>query len=215
MAGVIIDCPSCGSQIQVPAFEAPVPMAPQPAAYPPAAIPQRFQNPYGQPMAPQPYGQMAPQPYPPQMPPQQPYGYPPPTAPKSNMGVVVALIVAVLLVVGGIGAYFVLGSKKVPIAVTEKDKVVQVVNAVLEANKRGEWGKEYWVDWKQGNLERLYTPTAWEIINVEYDDKDAKVLFHADSSNKYGVKISTIWVTKLSKQYGKWKVYSLEEKEGE
>ena len=70
MAGVIIDCPSCGSQIQVPAFEAPVPMAPQPAAYPSAAIPQRFQNPYGQPMG-------VPQPYPQQMPPQQPYGYPP------------------------------------------------------------------------------------------------------------------------------------------
>ena len=72
MAGVIIDCPSCGSQIQVPAFEAPVPMAPQPAAYPPAAIPQRFQNPYGQPMGgPQPYSQQM-------QPPQQPYGYPPP-----------------------------------------------------------------------------------------------------------------------------------------
>ena len=70
MAGVIIDCPSCGSQIQVPAFEAPVPMAPQPAAYPPAAIPQRFQNPYGQPVG-------GPQAYPQPMPPQQPYGYPP------------------------------------------------------------------------------------------------------------------------------------------
>ena len=76
MAGVIIDCPACGSQIQVPAFEAPVPMVPQPPAYPPSAIPQRFQNPYGQQM-PQPYGQMAPQPFPQQMQqPQQPYGYP-------------------------------------------------------------------------------------------------------------------------------------------
>lgn len=70
MAGVIIDCPSCGSQIQVPAFEAPVPMAPQPVAYPSAAIPQRFQNPYGQPLGAQ-------QPYPQQMQPPQPYGYPP------------------------------------------------------------------------------------------------------------------------------------------
>ena len=71
MAGVIIDCPACGSQIQVPAFEAPVPMVPQPTSYPSGAIPQRLQNPYGQP-----YGQMAPQPYSQQMPPPQPYGYP-------------------------------------------------------------------------------------------------------------------------------------------
>ena len=78
MAGVIIDCPACGSQIQVPAFEAPVPMVPQPPAYPSGTIPQRLQNPYGQQISPQPYGQMAPQPYPQQMQqPQQPYGYPP------------------------------------------------------------------------------------------------------------------------------------------
>ncbi len=50
MAGQIISCPACGSQIQIPVFEAPVPMAPQLSSMPPGAIPKRFQKPYGQPM---------------------------------------------------------------------------------------------------------------------------------------------------------------------
>ncbi len=205
MAGVIIDCPSCGSQIQVPAFEAPVPMAPQPPTYPPAAIPQRFQNPYENPMG-------GPQPYPQQMPMQQPYGYQSQPTRKSNMGGVVALIVALVLVAAGVGAYFLFGRGGATIATTEKSRVIQVVNAVLEENKRGEWAKEYWVDWKQDSISQLFTPTSWEILSVEFDEKNAKVLFHADSSNRGGVKVSTLWIMKLSKEYGKWKVYSLDEK---
>jgi DNA-directed RNA polymerase subunit RPC12/RpoP len=205
MAGVIIDCPSCGSQIQVPAFEAPVTIAPQPSAYPPSAIPQRFQNPYGQQID-------GPQLYPQQIPMQQPYGYQPQPTRKSNMGGVVALIITLVLVAAGVVAYFVFRGKNTSIVVTEKDKVVQVVNAVLEENKRGEWGKEYWVDWKQDSLSQLFTPTSWDVLSVEYDDKNAKVLFHADSSNRAGVKVSTLWIMKLSKEYGKWKVYSLDEK---
>lgn len=214
MAGVIIDCPSCGSQIQVPAFEAPVPMAPPPPTYPPSAIPQRFQNPYEQQMG-------GPQPYTPQMPmqqqygypPQQPYGYPPQPAPKSNKAGVIALIVATVLLGAGVGVYFLLVDEKAPIATTEKGKVVQVVNAVLEKNKIGEYGEEYWVDWKKDEARKLFTPTSWEILTVEIGDADAKVLLHVDSSNRGGVKVSTLQEFKLQKQYGQWKVSSFATKE--
>ncbi len=214
MAGVFIDCPSCGSQIQVPSFEAPVPMAPQP------------QQSYPRQMAPSPYGQMAPQPYPQQMPPQQPYGYAPQTAPKSNMGVVTALIVVLVIVSAAFGAYFLFGGERTNSSAnsssnsssntsntsrvtTEEDRVKRVVTAMLMANKRGDYGSEYWATWKSS--ERFIAPTSWEIVNISVYGSSATVVTRVDSSNKLGMKITKLWKIWLTKETGSWKVFSIDD----
>lgn len=234
MAGVIIDCPACGSQIQVPAFEAPVPMVPQPPASPSGTIPQRLQNPYGQQISPQPYGQMAPQPYPQQMQqPQQPYGYVPQPGPKSNTGLVVGLLAAFVLVAAGIAAYYFIvvkgesqkssvsssvttgtsgsSSPRIPIVTTEEDRVKSLVTSVLRANKRGDYGSEYWVSW--ASSKKLIAPTSWEIVDVSVSGTSATVVVQVDSSNGLGMKISRLWKFWLTKETGTWKVFSIDEQD--
>ena len=217
MAGQIISCPACGGQIQVPANEVvispPIPEAPVRQVM--------SQQPYGQP--PQPY---APQdPYSP-MPRQQPYGYASPPEPKIKTGLLVGLIVAFILVIAGIGAYFIVAKKgspkspvrtsssdspRIPIVTTEEGRVKSLVTSVLKANKRGDYGSEYWVSW--ASSKKLIAPTSWEIVDVSVAGTSATVVVQVDSSNGLGMKISRLWKFWLTKETGTWKVFSIDGKD--
>lgn len=102
-------------------------------------------------------------------------------------------------------------SPSIPIVTSEKDQVKSLVNAVLRANKRGDYGSEYWVSW--ASSEKLIAPTSWEIVDVSVSGSSATVVVQVDSSNKLGLKISRLWRFWLTKETGTWKVFSIDEKD--
>ena len=184
------------------------------------------------------YGYPPQQPYPPpppygQMPPLQPYGYAPQPRPKSNTGLVVGLLASFVLVTAGIAAYYFMvvkggspktsasssvttdrsgsSSPRIPIVTTEEDRVKSLVTSVLRANKRGDYGSEYWVSW--ASSKKLIAPTSWEIVDASVSGTSATVVVQVDSSNGLGMKISRLWKFWLTKETGTWKVFSIDEKD--
>lgn len=225
LAGQIISCPACGSQIQVPLFEIPVPMAQQLPSLPHGAIPMRLQNPYGQPTD----GWQ--QPYPPQertYPPQHSYGPQmadlPRRKPRSGMRtafVVLAVIAGVSLAIAG---GFVLVRQRAPAVQSGSNKgnpvsrdgarkpsvispeatVRRVVNETLEANKRGDIAYQHWDS--SLTASKLFAPTAWEIVNVDVYDDIATVKVRVDSSTQGGFRITKLWTYYLRNKTGAWKI---------
>ena len=205
--GAVVTCPACGKSIQVPAFRAPTQAQP--------VAPQYASSQYGQP-GPQPFC------------PQNAYAQCPPQR-KNSAVVVVFAVLAPVILVGIIAALFVSGviaSHKAEFDNEEKSEtgqiedaveqvvtgaVEQVVTGALNANKRGDYGYEYWSESSRSIATKLFAPSSWEIVETSVFGNSAHVTVRVDSSTRGGSRISKLWKYWVKEEDDGWKIQLLSE----
>ncbi len=213
--GAVVTCPACGKSIQVPAFRAPTQAQP--------VAPQYASSQYGQP-GPQPFC------------PQNAYAQCPPQR-KNSAVVVVFAVLAPVILVGIIAALFVSGviaSHKAEFDKGENEvqrkvcidnlrqiegaveqvvtgAVEQVVTGALNANKRGDYGYEYWSESSRIIAKKLFAPSSWEIVETSVFGNSAHVTVRVDSSTQGGLRISKLWKYWVKEEDDGWKIQLLSE----
>lgn len=93
-------------------------------------------------------------------------------------------------------------------ALVSVDQIPKVINGLLQAQKRDEYGLEYWED--PHNATKLFAIVEWEIVNQEVNGATALVKVRIESSTKGGLPIRKIWKFYMS-YTGSWKVSLLSE----
>ncbi len=89
------------------------------------------------------------------------------------------------------------------------DQIPIVVNALLEAQSKGDTGLMYWEDYSQAST--LYAPVAWEILETNRVGARAKLTVRIESSNRGGSIIRKLWKISMRFTRGAWKVSSIDE----
>lgn len=93
-------------------------------------------------------------------------------------------------------------------ALASVEQIPKVINGLLQAQKRDEYGLEYWED--PHNATKLFAIVEWEIVNQEVNGATALVKVRIESSTKGGLPIRKIWKFYMS-YTDSWKVSLLSE----
>jgi hypothetical protein len=86
------------------------------------------------------------------------------------------------------------------------EQIPQVIDGMLQAQSRDEWGSEYWDN--PASAEKLFAPISWSIKDCSVTGTMAIAKVLVESSTKGGMPIRKIW-TFLLRYKDSWKISSI------